>query len=400
MLKNKTVPKEKLNIFILIECLICAGVVFFTCIKINSNITSLIFTFSFILLLGFSAKYFISSKEYTNLDLLMIVIILVSVINIMLNCLITNNRLNFESIKPFFIYISTIIFFRFTLDIKVNKRTCNYIFIIQMIIAFMYVYAYKFVPQSAEGLQFDALSLNFSNPNLAGMFLLQSLLYMSVAVFYFKNFLLKILSAVLAVTLYGYILETAARNAIISFWLFVIVSLIYMLLKDKKPSKFVTFLINISPIVFVPIYLTYVEKIQENGILSFLISEGKNLESRVDIWRFAFERLGNYWLIGNYGKCNSNLHNSHVVLLTGYGVIVLVLVIIFNCIISNKVSDGVNTTFKKLCLCAFFAVIFMGLGEGALYSGGVGIYIFCGIFLILANSDFAKSDIKNKENSE
>ena len=100
------------------------------------------------------------------------------------------------------------------------------------------------------------------------------------------------------------------------------------------------------------------------------------------------------WFTGDYANLDGNAHNSHMVLLCSFGIVILILTIIFTYNITIEISKKAKNKFQTLCLAAFYASIFMGFGEGALYSGGLGLYILCGIFLVLANSDLDYNDSK------
>ena len=63
--------------------------------------------------------------------------------------------------------------------------------------------------------------------------------------------------------------------------------------------------------------------------------------------------------------------------------IIVLFIVMLNSIIKNILA-GINTVFQKRALFAFFAVIFMGTFEAALVSGGTGLYVMSGAFIVLA----------------
>ncbi len=383
---NKT--KEKLNLFVIIENLICAGIIFTTCTG-NASITSLIFALSFLVLLFEFIRVFLN-KQMQLLERILFIIITVAGINVIINSLFTTKNINFEYFKCYFIFSSTIMLFGLSIGIKLNRRTCNWVFFIQILICLIYIYTYNFVPNLNTNLIMSGLTLNFSNPNLTGMFLLQSVLFMSIGVLYFKRTILKLICGALLLIMIKYTLETGARNAIIAYSLFLVISIIYFLKRDFKMPKWFSVFLNCVPLIFVPLYLGTIDFINNSGWFDFLISEGKNLNSRVNVWNMFFDRFDNSWIIGNYANCMGNAHNAHLVLLFSYGVFVLILTLVFNSLITIKMSKNITNRFQGFGLAAFFATVFMGIGEGSLYSGGVGLYIFPAIFIMLANTDFQK----------
>ncbi len=387
MMLIKQKKRDKVNFFVIIEAVICA-VMIFGVVTVRSDIASSCFTLSFIVLLLEFIRKTIFKKNLDKMDWLLIWIIMMSMINVLINSAWEESTLSFQKLTPYFIFAATVILFRLSIDIELNKKTCNIIFIIQIVISAIYVYAHNFIPQTLGITSQGFLSLNFSNPNLTGMFLLQSLLFMSVGIIYYKRIYIRLFCLVLTVILFKYVTETGARNVQIAYFFFLLFSAVYFIKADFKIPKWASFALNCAPIVFVLLYLNTIEGIIESEIFSFLASDGKNIDSRVEMWnRFLFEKFDNAWITGNYTNCLGNCHNSLLVVLVSYGIIVLGLVIIFNYLITNKINAKVSNRFQGICLSAYFAVVLMGLGEGALYSGGMGLYIFPALFIMLANSD-------------
>lgn len=387
--------KEEINWFVLLEMLLCTAIIWFTCSK-NTTMASHAFTASFIVLFIFFLKYIASRmQEMDSLDGYLIAIIFLSFINVLFSLLIAGKSVNFENLKNYFIFLSTVIFFRLAEQIKLNRKTCNYIFGLNMVISVIYVYCKRAYPQVYLENSFNGLNLNFSNPNLAGMFLFLTLLYMFLGFFYYKNVAMKAICLVLGLVDFSYMLKTEARNPLLAFALFLGIFILSFIKLNLRFSKMFNFLVNIAPIVFVFLYLTLINNIIQKGWFDFLVSEGKSLNSRVGIWQERLASVGNKWLIGNYAESGGNAHNSHMVLLCSFGVIVLILVIIFTYKLTCLLSERITNRFQLCCVTAVYAIIFMGFGEGVLYSGGQGIYIMCGIFIILSNSELG---IKNGEN--
>ena len=312
---------------------------------------------------------------------------MISFVNTLVNLLLSNKSVSFDNLKQVFIFLSTIIFFRLAETVKIGKKTANIIFGANILISIIYLYCKRTYPQEYIPYSANYLTINFSNPNLTGMFLLISLLYMCLSFFYFENIFLKGISILLAVSNFDLMLQTESRNPLIAFILFLAILLISFFKEDLSYSKFFNFAVNISPIAFVFFYLTFIDKIIQKGWLSFLVSEGKNLNSRVYAWKLQLSNLGDKWLFGDYANLMGNAHNSHLVILCSFGLVVLILVIVFTYKLTYTLTERIKNKFQLYCLAAVFAVTFMGFGEGALYSGGIGIYILSGVFLIFANSD-------------
>ena len=91
----------------------------------------------------------------------------------------------------------------------------------------------------------------------------------------------------------------------------------------------------------------------------------------------------------------SQMHNTHLDILVSYGTVILIL----TCYLLHSVirsADGENMkeeTMVRLCFCG---TIIMGMGEAALFSGGLGIYLFAGMFLLLCNRDRSEAGESNR----
>lgn len=392
MMSRTSKIKQKINWFIFIELSAFAAIVWFTCTE-NGQGASNVFTISFLVLLYEFIKYLVvNTKNLNSIDGYLFLIIGLSFFNVLLSFIDTDKTIGFETLKNYFIFLSTIIFFRLAEGIRINKKMCNIVFIFNIAISLIYLYTKRNNP--------DSMDLNFSNPNLAGMFVFVTLVYMILAFIFYKKIIMKIICALLAIGDFIIMYETEARNVLLAFVLFAVIVLLTLFKGSVRYSKAFNFIINITPAIFVAVYLTFINKIVESGKLDFLVSEGKSLTSREEIWKGFLGKIDGMWLTGNYAKASGNAHNSHMVLLCSFGIIVLILVTVYVYKIISKISNNITNKFQTYCLAAFFAVIFMGFGEGALYSGGVGIYILCGIFLSLANSDFGEDFLLKRERAE
>jgi hypothetical protein len=92
-----------------------------------------------------------------------------------------------------------------------------------------------------------------------------------------------------------------------------------------------------------------------------------------------------------------------MVVLCSFGIVVLFLVMRFLYVVMVRVNRQCETRKQLICLAAFFGTVFMGLGEGGLFSGGVGINVISCMPLLLArfnwdkiNADSNRSDRKGR----
>lgn len=382
-----TVNEQRINKFIALEYILCGVIILATLLQ-ESAIASNAFMMSFLILVVYYLKLIFSdaARDFLPLTLL---IVAVSFLCICYSSIINYSSFNFDYIKEYLIFLSTVFFIFIIVNSDINLKTSNAILIFNIFAAYLYPLAYKFFPQSHK---YNDLTLNFSNPNLTAMWILQSVLYAALSVFIIKSKLLKIIAAVSIPINVFLINETGARNCMIALVLFAALCAWITIKKSKKFSKSLIFIINIVPIAFVPIYLTYIKSIQERGWFDFLVKEGKSLTSRLVVWQDQLEKIHGLWLTGNYAQASGNAHNAHLVLLSSYGILILILVIYFFYKVCINFNDESKSRKNLFALAAFFAVIFMGLGEGALFSGGMGIFVMACGFLLLARCDYRGSE--------
>ena len=384
---------DNINLFFVVEFVLCFLMVYGVLWN-KPSITSNAFAISFITLIG---EFVFQSFKIKESKLLMqvSVIMAVSLICVAISFIYNDKSVDFDSLKEYFIFLAAIIFMYLCCYIEINSRTMHFILKFNLVIGFMYYLAYKFAPKINNftvGLDF-----NFGNPNFAGMWIFQSLLYCTLAFLIYKQPIMRVISGTVVLLLLVMLNKTSARNCQIAYVLFIGICIWRTTKKSGKISKKIIFLINVLPILFVFLYLNYIRVIIEKGWFSFLVSKGKSLDSRVKIWTRFFEKLGNRWVTGEYITCLGNSHNAHMVILCSYGLVTLILTIFFTYNVSTYVNEKASDKRNGYCLAAFFATMFMGFGEGALFAGGIGLYVMACSYLCMSRFDFERFDIPDYE---
>ncbi len=374
------------NRFMILEYVICAIIIYCNLASIPSIVSSS-FTFSFIALAAFFLYKLTKKDGVYSLYGLIFSILWVSLVCVLINSFADHANLTFNNLKNYLMFCSTIIFMFLMLNIRTDRKTADKILIFNIFIAALYPIAYRYFPQHSAHRD---LTLNFSNPNLAGMWILQSLLYLVLAILILKPKLLKSLAAIIFALNFILLEETAARNCMIALILFIAICVWIFFKQNPKFSKPLIFGVNILPISFLFIYLKLIDIVVANATFDFLLGEGKSLTSRVEIWERNLRKLENCWLIGSYYTAAGNTHNAHLVILGSFGAVTLILSIWFMYKLCSIVNNQCTSKKSLSCLTAFFAVIFMGFGEGALFSGAMGLYIMACGFIYLARCDFSK----------
>lgn len=388
-----TVKEQKINTFFILEYALCGAIILATLLQ-KTALASAAFTVSFVALV----IYFVKLSVFDGARHFLIITLLIagiSLLSLSFSSLLNGRLLTVNYLKEYFIFLSTLFFMFIAANKKINTKTAKTALIFNILIAYLYPIAYLFFSQKNTH---NLLSLNFSNPNLTAMWIMQSVFYAVLAVILIDSKIIKIIAAV-SVPLNAFLInETGARNTMLALALFALLCIFVVLKREKSFSKPLMLIINIIPIAFVPIYLSCIDSVQKSGWFDFWVEEGKNLTSRFGVWEEKFEKIKGLWLMGNYAESSGNAHNSHLVLLSSYGIAVLILMIYFLYKLCAQVNDEAEDKKNLFALAAFFAVIFMGLGEGALFSGGQGIFIMACGFLLLARCDYCGSEDEEEKN--
>ncbi len=265
-------------------------------------------------------------------------------------------------------------------DVSMLVRCCR---VLAVFLTGMYLFRREEM-HLLNGIVTESLTFRFSNPNLTAVFLsaLSMILWIRGA---WEKGMARLLSAAMAGVLAVFVWETRARNGQLLLLFFGAFCLFRRLFPGSR-AKFTG--LAAAPLAFALVYLWLVPKFTELGWFSFLVGEGKGLDSRVEIWRFALKYVAASPLLGSYSQISqgsgaSQMHNSHVDILASYGVLTLVLVCLF---LWDLLGKNDKTPWNRLSRDGFGALLLSGLGEAVLFSGGLGVYVFGGCLLMLAKA--------------
>lgn len=377
------------NTFIVIDLFLCLIILTTTLLKMET-VASLAFYISFFLMIVELMKIF---QVRDNIFIMMLIILIFAAINIFLNLCVNDawGAIGITYFIKYLIFASTIIFLYLCTIIPIDEKLSRTLIILSSFIGCIFIIFYfLFGERTSVGITTRHLTMNFSNPNLLGIWLLQFVLYSIVALFrvkkgkrIHKTFLLFEIGA-----LSYLIFKTGCRTALICEFIFILLLLLRKFWAKKYLiKKWIIWLILLTPLIFVALYMTNLQFFQKT--FSFLASEGKELDSRLSTWDSAIYFFKQNIITGSYyeasgGSGKFQMHNSLLDILSAYGVIVCALILIYVYMIIQKIQKGVKNYYQTIALIAFFIVWIMGLGEAALFSGGQGIYIVSCSFLLLA----------------
>lgn len=336
--------------------------------------------------------WYLHIRKANVLDLLGVFIIVSSLIGVIITC---------PSFLPSYFYnwimfAAVFLYFSVCLKIKIKKTTVTTLFIINFVVGAFCILAYFLRYDSAfyvTNIGIRYLTFGFYNPNTLALFLVVIVLT-GMLFFSFKKIRFGILIETCFVAFFGYLtLLTLSRTSLLAIAFFIVISIIFARKKHCYLPKNNVFkvIVTVFPILFAGAYMLFIDAISKSGFLSFMVSEGKGLDSRQGVWNSAFELFKDSPIFGSYGELLTSaefpqMHNSHVNVLVSYGVIVFILVMIFlYMVLSRSIKNGRGNR-GALSVWAFIVCLILGSGEAILFSGGLSFYLLVGQFLLFSNA--------------
>lgn len=331
-------------------------------------------------------------KSFTMPDLLMLLTAALALVGVMINCAATNTMPGFSYIRKLIMFVMTIMFFQTAYRVRVERSVKRFLDTLVDLLTVYLIVLFLSNPlqmYTMNGRISAYLTFRLSNSNLTALVL--SCLYMLelYRVFTPEPWFLRLIHIVLAVFLAMFVVLTQSRNAIIilSFYTF---ACGWLMLRGKEGLTFHkgwATVVSVFPAVFVAVYLAVVETPWIQNIFSFLVGTGKGLNSRVRIWNRALGHLFSSPLVGaysqiSYGTGTSQMHNSHLDIACSYGIPVLILVCVLLWQYLYQKGRRYDNKAEFCYILGFACAIMLGMGEAALFSGGLGIYVLAGGFLL------------------
>ncbi len=383
---RSTTATEKIESFLFSLQLVCVVLNVFSAIWQIGALASAIIAISFIIT-GLLAFITIANKNDKYIVITWIFIFLLSFLSV------SQGRLDFdfEYIKKWIIFMSTINLFFWVYATEVKEGMIKKIFICGLVTAGIFVLGFLSGRTEANLKLPGLVTFGMSNPNLAGIYLLNVFLCIFILARFLRRKFLRFICYMTCVVLFYFIWMTESRSCIIA----AIACIILSFIPQKKYSRFLTFMILIFPLIFVFVYLNLIDT-DVAYIFKFMESEGKTLTSRVKIWNYVLKIIKNNIFIGNYYLGAGNMHNTHLMMLAAYGIPTFSLIIIFLNRIVNYIGQFIKSKYQFAALYSFYAIIIMGTFEAALFSGVQEMYVFSGAFLMIAKYVTTKDLVNDK----
>lgn len=349
-------------------------------------------------------------KEVTNRDVMLVCLITLTSWNVFINAQMAGADLSFSYIRKLLLFSSTLIFLQTATKMRIDSRLEQLILNANSLLAIFLLAEYLILGNQAyliNGIVTQYLTFHFTNPNLTGMYLSAiAMLEICRALGEQKKWW-TVFHFLLAGGLLYLTYETQSRNVLFSVIFFFGMLIINNFQEgDVHRMNPVLALITILwPAVFVAVYMFIINRPVLIGYFSFLVSAGKNIDSRIRIWTNALlyfrssPVFGSYYQLSN-GTGMSQLHNTALDITASYGIFVFIGVLTFLFKIMTCRNETGMTKAQFQYISAFSACFIMGMGEAALFSGSLSFFALVGLFMMLTGSSDLEDSIVNAENCE
>lgn len=343
-------------------------------------------------------------KTLTGMDLLILGAIALAAISVLVDAGIHNAALGFSYTKKIIIFSMTLLFLQTVYRIQIDRDMVIFInTVVDLLTVFLITMFFLKTTQmfTINGRLSNYLTFMVGNPNLTGLYLSSFYMLELYRIFMPEKWYRKLFHVLMAVFLVVFILLTQSRNCMLAVMLFTVIC-VFLIFRSKRNLRIgnaTALLIAVFPALFVAVYSFFVYTPWIQKVFSFMIDEGKSLDSRVKIWRPALAHLWDSPLFGAYyeisdGSGMSQMHNSHLDIAASYGIPVLILV----CILLRNYLYQKGKIYEDkqgfIYILGFACAIILGIGEAALFSGGLSLYVFVGSFLLLSRRSSETDAVK------
>lgn len=323
---------------------------------------------------------------FDRTDGLAIATVLLALLHVAANAFLSDANFSFSYLKKYAMFCNSVIFLDAVRRVQVSRADYRLLKLLYLSVGVLMLALCRFRSSQMyllNGRHTQYLTLGFTNPNLAALFLACMIIFLVIAGFREKHATARLLLLSVAVAEGVFLYRTESRNALLAVITFAVL-LCFRPRRRRKAgfSRGFLGLMSVAPLLFAGLYMRVVEAPFFARFFSFATAEGKELNSRTDIWEPAFRRFASSPVLGAYcqisdGTGMSQLHNTHVDILVSYGTSVLVL----TCVFLYVLMRDLRTEVSDDALAGFICVLLLGIGEAALFSGGLGITLFFGVFL-------------------
>lgn len=381
--KTETWILELLHVF-------AAAIVLLNVAEYKSGI-SLLFMVSVVLVLCLALLLWL--KKFTLFDCVCVLALMLAFICVCVSTFSENVHLGFDYFKKFLLFAASIVYLRLVSSIKVSSGFAVFFERLTILLSASLIVIYILNPRELyvyTNFGVAYLYFNFDNPNFAAMYFLTLTMLHFIQVTKKGSWFIRGIHLLLACAMTFFCFETRSRNVQIIIVLFLVVWAFTTFRKNLqlRMTRAASFAVAIWPLVFCFAYMVLVNLPTIGDLFSFLVEEGKNLDSRSAIWSKGLQTVAEAPLFGKYNiAMQRQFHNSHLDVWGSYGIVTLIYVVYF---LYKTIYNGGKCYLQKqnyLCMIGFCCCIIMGMAEAALFAGSQALFIFVGAFLLMSNEE-------------
>lgn len=344
-------------------------------------------------------------KGLQRTDFLMIILAALAAACVLIDLLINGGSISFSYLRKVIMFVMTLLFLQAVNKIRPDWRLAEFLQVVidalTVLMAFMFVVFHQRM-YLINGIVSRYLTFGFGNPNALAMYLAP--MFMMTFCTLMKrggNPKVRLFRVGVLVVQGVFVLATQSRNALMMLMLFGVVAL-YVIFRKPIAEKtgiliplqfpnWLAWVIGLFPIIFAVLYMALIGTDWIGKLFGFMVTEGKELDSRVKEWSPAFEVIFKSPIIGSYfnisgGTGSSQMHSTHVDTAACYGIPVMLLMSFMQKIYIHQNGKVYRNRVNFLYMTAFCCSLLMGTFEAAVYSGGLGVYVYALIFLSLSKT--------------
>lgn len=217
-----------------------------------------------------------------------------------------------------------------------------------------------------------SVSLNFPNPNAAGLWVTCIFILVLYSGFMFKGGK-RVLYTLVALALLPIVLATQSRNSFLACIFFIAGLFATKLFKIKTVPKWILLVLAILPLLVFVFYMYVIVANMDFWEALFKIeSIDKGLGSRQNIWQSVIDDFGHCFLFGDYFKYfNSQMHNSLLTIFCRFGAPVTYL----SCVSIYRALKNLQENSSFYAALSLSAIFFTGCFEASIFVGIAGLYL-------------------------
>lgn len=346
-------------------------------------------------------------KTHLFCFVLCISIIVLSYVSVSIDLVLNNQSIfqGFDYYSKFLVFCEVIIFLFAMYDGRYQKapfillKTLSLAFSLLIIISFITGFA-----RTWSGLQqWRLLTLNFSNPNTAGLILSVMVVLLLFSLFTSRSKIIKVLSFITTAFLIVLLYFTSSRTGLIAA--LISLPLAYFIKSIAKKHHLTTNVVLVLfPLFFLSLYFI-IFTIRGGGYyISPAVANGaKSSDTRYDVWYTALSNVriipffGNYYTVSG-GTGSFHMHNTLIDLFVGFGTVVALLSILFLLFICVDSFGHSRYKTNKIFIPLLFVVsiFFLGTFESFPFYSPNGLAFLSLSFVALYKVPFNKFIFEEK----